>query len=80
MIKSAFKLVAFLLVVLVVGIVAYNYFLGTEEEQENSRRIIDQVRGLGSSVVNLLYSEKEKFDQGKYDSALEKIGDAIELV
>lgn len=30
------------------------------------------------SVGDLLKSEKEKFDSGKYDTALDKIGDAFE--
>lgn len=73
MIKLLFKLIA----VAVVGILAFNFFFGTPEEKETSRRVVGQVRDLSASVFGLLKSEKEKFDQGKYDQALSKIKTAI---
>jgi len=69
MIKSLLKVG----LLLVVGIVGYNYFFGTEAEKESSRVIIGKVRDLGKTVGTLLKNEKEKFDKGKYDDALEKI-------
>lgn len=63
--------------VLVVGILGFNFFFGTPEEKESSRQVFDQVKALSSSVVGLLKSEKEKFDQGKYHDALEKVKAAI---
>ncbi len=74
MFKSLLKLA----LLLVVGILIYNYFLGTEKEQETSRRIFNEVKDLGLAVKDLLASEKEKFEAGKYDRALEKIGDLFE--
>lgn len=59
---------------LVAGILVYNYFFGTQQEKETSREIFRGVRDLGKSTWDLLKSEKEKFDQGKYDDALDKIG------
>ena len=73
MIKSLIKLV----LLLAVGIIGYNYFLGTEAEKESSKKIINDVKDVGKSVGKLLKAEKEKFDQGKYDHALSKIGDAF---
>lgn len=67
-----------LLVIVVVAIVAYNLFFGTEQEQQQSKEIINNVRDLGRSAWNLLKTEKEKFDEGKYDEALDKIGGLID--
>lgn len=70
MLRSLLQLVLLLLV----GIVLYNYFLGTPEERKQSEAIFREVGELGKSVVELVKSEKEKFDAGKYDRVLEKIG------
>ena len=73
MIKTLIKLG----LLLAVGLVGYNYFLGTEEEKAGSKKIINEVKDLGKSVGSLIKAEKEKFDAGKYDNALDKIGDAF---
>ncbi len=70
MLKSLLQLA----LLLVVGIVLYNYFLGTPEERKQSEAIFREVGELGKSVVELVKSEKEKFEAGKYDKALDKIG------
>lgn len=62
-----------LAICLAVLIVGYNYFWGTPEEQESSKEILGRVKDLTGSVVELLSSEKEKFDKGKYDDALVKV-------
>ena len=64
--------------VLVVGILAYNYFLGTPEEKAQSQKVFDKVEDVFVSVGGLLKSEKEKFDAGKYDEALDRIGTAFD--
>ncbi len=73
MIKSLLKLVA----ILVIGILIYNYFLGTPSEKEGSEKIFNEFKDVGVSVKDLLKSEKEKFDAGKYDNAVDKIGDLL---
>jgi len=70
MIKSLIKLA----LVLVIGILVYNYFLGTDAEKEQSRQVFDKGRELVKTVFDVVKTEKEKFDAGKYDDALEKIG------
>ncbi len=70
MLKSLLQLA----VLLVIGIVLYNYFLGTPEERKQSEAIFREVGELGKSVFELVKAEKEKFDAGKYDEALKKIG------
>ena len=63
-----------LLVLVVFGILVYNFFLGTPAEKENAQKIFGEVKDLGVAVKDLLANEKEKFDAGKYDNALKKIG------
>lgn len=76
MIRSLFKLA----VVAIVAILVYNYFFGTSEEKENSRKVFGQMRGVVVSVADLVKSERAKFDAGKYDAALEKLGGAYRAV
>lgn len=77
MIRSIIKLG----VLLVVGIIGYNYFLGTPDEKESARETIGKVREVvGSAIkgsVALLKKEREKFREGKYDEALSKVGGVI---
>ena len=73
------KLVLKIVVALAVLIVGYNYFWGNAEGKENSRRIVAQVAELGKSVVDLLKSETEQFDKGKYDQALDKLKSALNI-
>lgn len=69
------KLISFA-ALLVVGIVVYNLFFGDSEEKAQSRTIIKQTGSLVGSAWDLLKAEKDKFDAGKYDQALDKLGDA----
>lgn len=66
--------------VLVAGILIYNFFFGTGEEKEQSRKIFGQVKDVVVSVSQLVKAEKTKFDAGKYDAALEKLGGAYQAV
>lgn len=63
-----------LAVLLVVGVLAYNYFFGTSEEKTQSAKTFGQMKEVAVSVGQLAKSEKEKFDAGKYDAALDKLG------
>jgi len=76
MIRSLLKIAA----LLIAGILVYNYFFGTNEEQENSRKVFGQIRGVVSSVGQLVRSEKDKFDAGKYDAALDKLGGVYKAI
>lgn len=66
--------------VLIAGILIYNFFFGTDEEKEQSRKIFGQMKDVVVSVSQLVASEKEKFDAGKYDDALSKLGQAYQVV
>jgi chromosome segregation ATPase len=61
-------------------IVGYNYFLGDAAEKESSREIIGQVKVLTGSVVDLLKTEKGKYDKGKYDNAMDKLKDTFSVL
>lgn len=76
MFNSLFKL-GFLLLV---GILVYNFFFGTSSEKETSRKIFGQTRDVIASVAGLIKDEKAKFDAGKYDAALEKLGGAYRAI
>ncbi len=74
MIRSLLKLV----LLAVVCIVIYNYFFGDATEKEQSRRIFKGVGSVFTEVRGLVRSEKDKFDAGKYDVALNKMQDVIQ--
>ncbi|TAK36932.1 MAG: hypothetical protein EPO28_12805 [Saprospiraceae bacterium] len=74
MIKSLLKLIA----ILIVGILIYNYFLGSPSEKEGAQKIFKEFKDAGVAVKGLLQSEKAKFDAGKYDKAVNKIGDLLQ--
>jgi len=67
--KSLIKLGLLLVAVILV----YNYFFGDAQEKAQSKEIFHQVGQLGKASWALLKTEKAKLDQGKYDSALDKI-------
>ena len=73
MIKTILKF----LVILVVGILVYNYFYGTETEKATSKKIFQESKEVFVAVKDLLKSEKKKYDDGKYDDALDKIETAF---
>ncbi len=70
MIRSLIKLAIFLLI----GVLIYNYFFGTPEEKEQSRTVFRKAYDLGNDAWGVLRSEKAKFDDGKYDEAVDKVG------
>jgi uncharacterized protein YukE len=65
--------------ILVLGILVYNRFLGTADEQAQAKTTFQTIgkafKEVGGAVGTLLKSEKEKFDEGKYNQAMDKIGD-----
>jgi hypothetical protein len=58
---------------IVVGLLVYNYFWGTPDEKEQSQRIVTKARELGGEAWQLLRSEREKLREGKYDGALDQL-------
>ena len=72
------KTILQVLVVVVVFVLVYNFFFGTSEEKENAKEIFQEVKEVGVAVKDLLKSEKEKFDAGKYDNAIKKMRELIQ--
>ena len=56
-------------------LLVYNYFFGTPEEKNTSKAVFSKTKDLTVSIYDLLKSEKHKFDQGKYDKALDKLNE-----
>ena len=67
--RTLLKLALFL----IVGLLAYNYFLGTPEEKAQSREIAGKAKELGSEAWKLLRMERTKLKEGKYDDALNRL-------
>ncbi len=76
MIRFLFKLA----ILLVISILIYNYFFGTTSEQAQSKQVFGQMRNVVVSVGQLMSSEKTKYDAGKYDKVLDKLGDTYKAV
>lgn len=74
MIKSLLKIGLLLLA----AILVYNFFFGTDEEKQQSKKVFGEMRDVARSVGSLIRTEREKFNQGKYDQALAKLGQAYQ--
>lgn len=61
-----------IVLIVVIAVVGYNYFFGNKSEKSDSQEIVNQVKDLGRSIGDLIKSEKEKMDEGKYDGVLDK--------
>ncbi len=76
MVRSLLKLGS----LLVVCIIGYNYFFGDSAEKENARKIVGQGKEVLGSVRDLVRSEREKYDKGKYDTAIDKVGNVFDKI
>jgi cytochrome c556 len=66
-----------LALMVLVGVVVYNYFFGSPTEKATSNKIFGEVRGVFGSVRDLVKTEKEKYEAGKYNQAIDKISNVI---
>ena len=57
MIRSLLKLI----IIMVLGILVYNLFLGDTTEKENAKKVFSEIKEAGVAVKDLLKSEKKKF-------------------
>ena len=62
-----------LAVMVIIGVLIYNSFYGKEEEKQEVQEITSELKDVGSMIKDLLKSEKEKFDSGKYDDIVDKL-------
>lgn len=58
---------------LVIGILTYNYFFGTAQEREQAQDIFSKGAEVLGASADLLKAEYQKFNDGKYDEALDNI-------
>jgi len=64
-------------VVLVIGLLVYNYFFGNEQEKEQAKEIFGKGAEVVGAGADLLKAEYQKFRDGKYDKALDNIGNFL---
>jgi chromosome segregation ATPase len=87
MIRSVIKIG----ILLVIGIIGYNYFLGNPEEKADAREKVDKIKEASKVIggalfdlvkdgVALLKEEREKFREGKYDKAVDEVGGLISKI
>lgn len=58
---------------LIIGLLSYNYFFGTAEEKEQAQEIFSKGAEVVGAGAGLLKSEYQKYQEGKYDEALENV-------
>ncbi|MEQ1745322.1 MAG: hypothetical protein ABMA02_07850 [Saprospiraceae bacterium] len=66
--------------ILVAGILIYNLIYGDAAEKKQAKEIIGKAGDALGATWGLLKSEKQKFDAGKYDQALDKLGSAYQAI
>lgn len=68
-----------IVIMLVAGILLYNSYFGTPDEKAQAKTTFKTIgkafKEVGNAIGGLLKTEKEKFDEGKYDKAMDKISD-----
>lgn len=74
MIKNLITLV----VVFLLGWLAYTQFFGTPEEKEQGRALIGSAKQTFGIVVDIFKSEGEKIQSGTYDDAINKLGSVLD--
>lgn len=70
MIRSLIRLA----LLVIIGIVAYNFFMGSSTEKDGAKQVVKEFKDVGVAVKDLLKSEKTKFEGGKYNEVLDNIG------
>lgn len=65
---------------LVIFLLSYNYFFGTAEEKEQAREIFSKGAEVVGAGADLLKSEYQKYQDGKYDEALDNVGHLLNNV
>lgn len=73
MIRFIITIVFFLVIVLL----SYNYFFGTAEEKEQAQEIFSKGAEVVGAGTDLLKSEYQKYEDGKYDEALDNINNLL---
>lgn len=65
-------------IILITAIVVYNRFWGDSSDKERSQKVFGEAKELFHSVADVVKSEKQKFESGRYDQAVDNIGNLFE--
>jgi hypothetical protein len=63
--------------IVIIGVLVYNYFYGTEEEKQQSEAIFNQTRAVGQSIVGFVTDETQKVKDGKYNDVIDNISEFL---
>jgi len=66
------------IIIILAAIVAYMYFFGQGEDKEKAHSIVNETRDLGRSVGDFIKRQKDKYDDGEFDSLIKKIRGSID--
>lgn len=61
--------------IILIGILVYNFFCGTEQERAISENIFNEVRALGNSLKEAVVHEKKRIGEGKYDDLANQLNE-----
>ncbi|NBB88815.1 MAG: hypothetical protein GVX96_03370 [Bacteroidetes bacterium] len=59
--------------IIVIGLLVYNYFYGTEQEKKQSEEIFTKTKEIGQSIVGFVSDETQKVKDGKYNDVIDNI-------
>lgn len=69
-----------LVILAVIGLMGYNMFFGTDEDKARGQVVAKETKELVGSIFGLLKAEKENYDAGKFDNAMDKLNNAFRNV
>ncbi|SEN17802.1 hypothetical protein [Nitrosomonas marina] len=64
----------------VIALLSYNYFFGTAEEKKQAQEIFTKGTEVVGAGADLLKSEYQKYQDGKYDQALDNISHLLGML
>jgi ElaB/YqjD/DUF883 family membrane-anchored ribosome-binding protein len=65
-------------IILITAILVYNRFWGDSSDKERSQKVFGEAKELFHSVADVVKSEKQKVESGRYDQALGNIRNLFE--
>ncbi len=69
-----------LVILVVVGLMGYNMFFGTEEDKARGKAVTKEFKELTGAIGGFLKAEKENYNAGKYDDAMTKLNKAFKNI
>jgi len=66
-----------LVILVVVGLMGYNMFFGTEEDKARGKAVTKEFKELTGAIGGFLKAEKENYDAGKFEDAMQKLNKAF---